>query len=98
MKQTKFINFVDYEILRTYRNRQKTVFVVLSFNVIVSAFILCCVYSSFSVLQESMSSAGTPCNPHMKTSVSNSLSEDSCGCVFVPQEGEGMPTICDPAL
>lgn len=66
-------------------------------NVIERAFILCCVYCSLcvSVLQESMSSAGTPCNPHMKTSVSNSLSEDSCGCVFVPQEGEGTPTICD---
>ncbi|XP_062606320.1 rap1 GTPase-activating protein 1-like [Saccostrea cucullata] len=38
---------------------------------------------------ESMSSAGTPCNTHMKTSVSNSLSEDSCGCVFIPLEGEG---------
>nr|XP_034336407.1 rap1 GTPase-activating protein 1 isoform X16 [Crassostrea gigas] len=42
---------------------------------------------------ESMSSAGTPCNPHMKTSVSNSLSEDSCGCVFVPQEGEGYENV-----
>lgn len=29
----------------------------------------------------------------MKTSVSNSLSEDSCGCVFVPQEGEGYENV-----
>ncbi|XP_061189906.1 rap1 GTPase-activating protein 1-like isoform X3 [Saccostrea echinata] len=42
---------------------------------------------------ESMSSAGTPCNTHMKTSVSNSLSEDSCGCVFIPLEGEGFENL-----
>ncbi|XP_022286272.2 rap1 GTPase-activating protein 1-like isoform X12 [Crassostrea virginica] len=37
---------------------------------------------------ESMSSAGTPCN--LKTSVSHSQSEDSCGCVFVPPDAEGL--------
>ncbi|XP_048770676.1 rap1 GTPase-activating protein 1-like isoform X24 [Ostrea edulis] len=42
---------------------------------------------------ESMSSAGTPCNTHMKASISNSLSDDSCGCVFVPLEVEGYESI-----
>nr|XP_022286272.1 rap1 GTPase-activating protein 1-like isoform X13 [Crassostrea virginica] len=37
---------------------------------------------------ESMSSAGTPCN--LKMSVSHSQSEDSCGCVFVPPDAEGL--------
>lgn len=88
------MNFIGFRISYIVGDKDSVVF---DCNVIERAFILCCVYCSLcvSVLQESMSSAGTPCNPHMKTSVSNSLSEDSCGCVFVPQEGEGMPTICD---